>query len=87
VKPQTVSDALSRVSGISKADIQGIWEAVKANNAKLDACVGPHKFTIPSGRREYMDDIICEFCGGKISASGKSWYEKGLEHGKKMHDG
>lgn len=75
-------DALSSMSGLTKDKIHDIWEGVKANNAKLDECPGPHRFTIPAGLRKFADDFICEVCGGKVDGVNKVWYEKGLEHGR-----
>lgn len=81
-KPISVIDALSSVSGVSRDKIKAIAEEVKANRIKLDGCHGPHRFTIPVGRREFADDFVCEVCGGWVSSIHKLWYEKGLEHGR-----
>jgi len=75
-------DVLSKISGQSKETVKSIWEEVKENHKKLDACPGPHKFTIPfRSSGELIRDWSCELCGGHISSSDKSWYEKGLNHG------
>lgn len=78
---ENVTDALSRVSGLSKEKIHEIWLKVKANQTKLDSC-SKHSFTIQAGRREFMDDFICEYCGGRIDSTNKAWYEKGIKHAK-----
>lgn len=81
-KPISAIDALSSASGLSRDKIKAIAEKVKANHIKLDGCSGPHRFTIPVGHREFADDFVCEKCGGWVSSIHKSWYEKGLEHGR-----
>lgn len=74
-------DALSKVSGVSREGVLGIAREVKENRRKLESCPGPHKFTIPAGKRKFADDFICETCGGRIGPVDKLWYERGLQHG------
>jgi hypothetical protein len=81
-RPETVGDALSRVSGVPKAEINEIWQKVKANSERLRSCVRPHDFsevtrlvgTIP---REYR----CTRCGGTVDSINRSWYVEGLKDG------
>ena len=80
----TVSDVLSKASGLNTKEISSIFQEVKRNAKLLDECPGPHRFTIKAGRREFADDFICEICGGQVQSIYKIWYEKGLEHGKKV---
>ena len=80
---ETVSKVLSRVSGLTEDKVHEIFNEVKVNSTMLESCTGPHKFTIPSGRREFLDDYVCELCNGKVSSIHKLWYERGLEHGRR----
>jgi len=77
-----VVEVLSNISGIDRKQVKSIFEEVLANNKLINGCPGPHIFTIAAGRRKIADDSICEVCGGRISSSDKSWYEKGLAHGR-----
>lgn len=69
---------LSKVSGLPRAEVQELWQQVKANQARLDACPGPHRFD-GHGRRDYR----CSECGGTVSAIAYVWYVAGLEHAKR----
>lgn len=75
-------DKLSKLTGISKSSMLKIWEEVQANNKRLDACVGPHDFSIKRNpEKKIGSDWICTKCGGRISGHNKQWYEKGLKDG------
>lgn len=79
----TVVDQLSEISGISKPEMNAIWEQVKANHKRLDECVGPHVFTREVSRTgKLVRRWACERCGGEIETVDKSWYEMGLKHGR-----
>lgn len=69
---------------LTKSDYQAIWEEVKANHAALDACVGPHDFSI---EHERMGTLVrkyrCTKCGGTIDSIDRTWYLSGLAHGRK----
>lgn len=75
-------DAISKVSGISKPDMLKIFEEVKANSALLNSC-SRHAFEpfqkYPSGM---VKKYKCSNCGGTVDSLARSWYERGLEHGK-----
>jgi hypothetical protein len=68
---------------ITREDSKRIWEEVKANFAKLDACPR-HEFQpvprYPDQPSHPMKDYVCRRCGGKIDAIAHSWYEKGYQH-------
>lgn len=72
-------DTLSRVSGIPKPEMLAIWEQVKANHAKLEACVGPHDFISLIDKPRYY---ICTKCGGELESINVQWYRDGLDHGR-----
>jgi len=64
--------------------VDQIWRDVKANQAKLRSCRGPHDFQpIPVEGKQLIRDYRCSRCGGKTSATNKIWYNEGLEHGRK----
>jgi len=75
-----VLDALSEVSGLSKAETEKIFETVKANIKRLNECSGPHDFEkVGEGFRAIYR---CKKCAGEISQRDHGWYAKGLDHGK-----
>ncbi len=79
------ADALSKVSGLPRPEVQAIFEKVKANHRLLDACAGPHDFSLvdpaaPPFKREYR----CARCGGVVDHTRYAWYAKGLEHGRRQ---
>lgn len=67
---------LSRVSGLSRDDVLQIWEEVKANKARLDACPR-HRF--PGGSVKIGQKVICQACGGGMSLTDAGSYVRGYE--------
>jgi len=59
-----------------------IVDKVKENNIKLDNC-SRHNFVCVSSDQNTFKRYQCLNCGGFVSNSDKTWYEKGLEHGLK----
>lgn len=72
---------------ITRADTRRIFEEVKSNHAKLDACPGPHEFRpvakYPDRPANPLKDYVCCRCGGRVDAIAFGWYRRGLEHGKR----
>jgi hypothetical protein len=62
-------------------DSQRIWDEVKANYAKLQACVGPHGFEDIDPGKTFGKRYRCRLCGGELDGAKVSWYQLGLEHG------
>lgn len=63
-------------------NLKGIWDNVKKNLQILDSCPGPHEWDSavnPVGNKKFK----CLICGGLVDATEKSWYERGLAHGKR----
>ncbi len=80
-KPETGLETVSRVTGLSQADIKTLWEQVKANHKLLDECKG-HDFSRPFEKRgEMVVKWQCSRCGGTVDGQAKRWYERGLQHG------
>lgn len=69
---------------MNRADVDEIFREVKANHAKLNACPGPHEFTIEYRKIGPMvRDWECAKCHGHVENLYKMWYERGLAHGRK----
>ncbi|BCP56251.1 hypothetical protein K32_48680 [Kaistia sp. 32K] len=68
--------ALAELTGQSLDEIVALWESVKANRAKLDACPW-HEFeqliTAPPGAGKYR----CRHCDGEVDASAYRWHQLG----------
>lgn len=68
---------MSDLTGLSQSAIEYIWNDVKANHAKLNACPS-HDFDQPQpGQRQRK----CKACGGTVGMLEARWYELGLRHG------
>lgn len=65
---------------ITKAEADAILAEVKANHARLAACVGPHGFQPIS--KDFMARFECIRCHGTVSADQGRWYQRGLAHGR-----
>ena len=76
-------DDFSRITGLRKSTINEVWEEVKANHAKLDACDGPHVFEPIDAKKVVGRRYRCGLCKGEVDAINRSWYEKGLEHARR----
>lgn len=67
---------------MTKEESAQLWEDVKANHAKLDACVGPHDFSIPyRAHGTLVMDWECTKCHGYTCSIHVHWYKAGLAHG------
>jgi hypothetical protein len=80
---ESIADALSRVSGIPRSEMDEIWQQVKVNSERLRSCQRPHDFSeitrqIGSIPREYR----CTKCQGTVDSIHRSWYIEGLKDGK-----
>jgi hypothetical protein len=68
---------------VTRAESKKIWEQVKANHAKLDACEG-HEFSpvakYPDRPDHALKDYVCTKCGGRIDAIAHHWYQMGMKH-------
>ena len=64
-------------------NVRAIWDEVRANQARLDACAGPHDFR-PEDPPPKIDmrRYVCAKCGGDVTSVNKLWYDRGLEHAK-----
>lgn len=76
------TEILGAVSGLGKVEVKKIWEQVKANLKRLDECVGPHDFQRLALETKLMFRFRCTKCGGEIEGDNRSWYERGLKHGR-----
>lgn len=69
------TEVLSRVSGLSKDAIRGIWDDVKANSARLQACAR-HRF---DGGFQIGQKKVCLVCGGGMGLTDIGNYIRGYE--------
>lgn len=70
-------DTISDATGIKRADMLAIWEAVKANGAKLNAC-SYHEFELIDGTdRPFKRRYRCKHCGGDVDGQAWYWHEQG----------
>jgi hypothetical protein len=76
-----LGNSIGQALGV-KIDAASILEQVKANQAKLNSCE-LHDFVsrdvVPNLKTKY----VCAKCAGEVDASRMTWYQKGLEHGRK----
>ena len=70
------AEALSKISGLGRDEIRGIWEQVKANSAKLRSC-NRHRFE--ASQVKLGQKMICLNCGGTISLTDVGYYIRGYE--------
>jgi hypothetical protein len=69
-------EALSRVSGLSKEEVQAIAEKARANVRRLDACTN-HAFE-PIGPESLLRQRYrCKHCGGEVDSHAYTWYMRG----------
>lgn len=72
-------EALSRVSGLSQADVLEIAEKARANVRRLNACTD-HAFSPTGAASPLRQRYRCEHCAGEVDASAYTWYMRGREH-------
>jgi hypothetical protein len=63
-----------------------IWEYVKDNHKKLDACPIHNFIEDVSDPRSIWKRNICTKCGGILDNLHAHWYKKGLLHAKTEAD-
>lgn len=81
-------EVLGRVSGLGTDEARRIFEQVKVNQARLDACEGPHDFCIEHRRvGTIVRDYKCRKCGGVLDSINVGWYKRGLEHAGRELEG
>lgn len=72
---------LGKLTGLSDAQLMSVVQEIQANQQKLDACRGPHKFVRQDkGEAWSRQQSICSLCQGYVNSTAASWYEKGLAH-------
>lgn len=60
-----------------------MWSRVQENRKRMDACVGPHDFSIDLlPERTFGKRWRCTLCGAEIDGVDKSYYERGVAHGR-----
>jgi hypothetical protein len=71
-------DTLSGMTGLTKADMQGILANVRANLARLDTCA-VHRFEAIEPDR-VMSRYRCTHCKGEVDSHAAHWYARGMAH-------
>lgn len=75
-------EVVSKISGISSEEANAIWQQVKENQRKLEACPR-HDFSIDlKPDQSYGKRFCCSKCGGEVDHITKVWYETGVKHGR-----
>lgn len=73
---------IEKLTGIPSDESRRIFEEVKLNSARLENCAGPHDFEPHGDLRPFRRKWKCTKCEGVIDSIAKSWYDRGLRHGK-----
>lgn len=68
---------------VTKEQVLEMFAKVRANSATLNACVGPHDFSVvvEDPKVKLFPKRQCSKCGGIIDGSAYHWYQRGLDHG------
>lgn len=70
---------------MTKEEAEALLDQVKANKARLDACVGSHSFRQMPMHTGVLFKLLgerCSKCGGEVGTSEALWYKRGLAHGR-----
>lgn len=73
------AEVLAKATGFGRSQIVELWESVKENHRKLDACPR-HEFEVVGQKgivARMQDRYRCKHCGGEIGASEHYWFQKG----------
>ena len=91
----SVSKTLHQVGaivGLPPNAVDDILVEVKANQARLEGCAGPHDFSVcldrrskqpvaePTPQQRFGAYWRCVKCNGSVDGQAKRWYELGLKH-------
>lgn len=77
---------LSRVTGLSRAEIEAKFEQVKVNVERLRACP-LHDFQLIEPAQPLRYRYRCIACRGEIDHSAYRWYTRGIEDARKRSPG
>jgi len=64
---------------MSREEMVGLWEEVKANGRKLDGCER-HTFEAVDPEKKFGGTHRCINCGGTADTMARHWYERGSRH-------
>jgi hypothetical protein len=79
--------------GIPSRDTDSILAQVRANQAALDKCEGPHDFSVcldrrtkqpianPTPQQMFGAKWACSKCSGYVDGIDRLWYNRGLKDG------
>ena len=67
---------------LSKQEVRDLFNQVKENHGKLNACVR-HVFKPTDGNNNVHTMYRCDRCGGEISRIHHTWWKRGFDDGGK----
>lgn len=73
-------DTIADASGVPRSELLSIWDRVRANQARLEAC-HRHDFVALQPEKPMGGKFQCSACGGDVDHHAVWWYRKGLAHG------
>lgn len=78
---ETVGDALSRVSGVPRAEVSEIFKQVKRNHQRLAVC-DHHIFKDITPDKPLGKKYRCSRCQGEVDSQAYYWFTKGQEQAR-----
>lgn len=87
-------ETISKVTGMSKPEVDSVFQEVKANQRKLESCIRPHDFSIcldrrtkqpidnPTPQQHFGAKWQCSKCDGIVDSIHKINYNQGLKDAK-----
>lgn len=76
-------EALSKVSGVPRKEVDEIYQKVKENKARLDSCELPHDFHTIRENGRFPRKAFCKKCLGVVDVVNANFYKQGLEDAKR----
>ena len=95
-KLMSTIENLEKITGFKRAEMDAIFQEVKANQKRLKECVRPHDFSIcldrrtkepipnPTPQQLFGAKWKCTLCGGIVDGLEKRTYLEGLNDGSKL---
>lgn len=70
---------MANLSGLTKDDVQRLWEEARVNQARLASCSN-HGFVPVGGLPAHRARYRCMHCRGEVNARDYRWYMCGRTH-------
>jgi transposase-like protein len=83
-----IFEVINKITGgkVTREEASQILKEVKANQARLNACEGPHDFQPMGPTDKLRQRYRCSKCQGEVESLARTWYEDGLRHARKELD-